>query len=122
MPFPGAVSILLTIAPREGRSAKKWCNCQRSPSSAEVRLARERAFLDCKDEQRGGVCIVQLVDKVPFRSGYFEWPSYGAEAGKGGFGDWAELPEDFTNLSKMSMYGRPVTKEVEDAKRLNFGL
>ena len=30
-------------------------------------------------------------------------------------------PDDFTKLLKMSVYGRPTTKEVEDAKGPNFG-
>jgi hypothetical protein len=31
-------------------------------------------------------------------------------------------PEDFTEPLKMSVYGRPVTKGVDDAKRPSFGL
>ena len=31
-------------------------------------------------------------------------------------------PDDFTEPLKMSVYGRPVTKGVEDAKRPSFGL
>ena len=31
-------------------------------------------------------------------------------------------PEDFTEPLKMSVYGRPVTKGVEDAKRPSFGI
>ena len=30
-------------------------------------------------------------------------------------------PDDFTKLLEMSVYGRPITKEVEDTKRPNFG-
>jgi len=31
-------------------------------------------------------------------------------------------PEDFTEPLKMSVYGHPVTKGVEDAKRPSFGI